>query len=513
MSHVSHVSEQGCVRRSIDEPEGVLSLTLVQAAQLVNKDSRLLGQGVSDPYATLDFVADTVLYRFKSFTIKDNLNPVWNFLCQVPVEDSKTVSDIAIKLYDKDEFSKDDPLGEVAIPRSVIKRARESGAEQDFWLMLTNTETGSVRSRVSWSSLSPRPPVHNDDQALVIVHLHSCANIFAKRESKPDVVVSVTINKKTKVSSKTVANPDPIFEDRMLILSDNPTVDDVKIDVIDMKNDKLAGSVSIELTQLLNRADLCLFDETFQLTNKGALTSGSVRMTLALRYLHPTSPLPGPTSEVEEKQTEEENIFDIGLRENDQSDNVEFNKKEQNMKVENDNSSKQSKTNSSSARENGKNMGTVAPTVPPPPPPQKKLVSNGNRIIKSNSVNFNSLTKSAPNGKTKSLPKKDAGPRIHLSVKYNQTTSVVSLIVHKVANLGGVTHKKLPNPYVKTYILENLFSSNKRDVHSKKKTKTKKGTFNPVFEETLEYFVPQYELQYHKLEVESVVIFIEYSVI
>ena len=66
---------------------------------------------------------------------------------------------------------------------------------------------------------------------------------------------------------------------------------------------------------------------------------------------------------------------------------------------------------------------------------------------------------------------------------------------------------------MKTYILENLFSSNKRDVHSKKKTKTKKGTFNPVFEETLEYFVPQYELQYHKLEVESVVIFIEYSVI
>ena len=148
-------------------PQGVLNLTLVQAKQLVNKDSRLLGQGVSDPYATLDFVADTVLYRFKSFTIKDDLNPVWNFLCQVPVEASRTVSDIAIKLYDKDEFTKDDPLGEVAIPRSVIKRAQDTGTEQDFWQMLTNTETGSVRSRVSWSSLSTQPAIQNDDQVIM----------------------------------------------------------------------------------------------------------------------------------------------------------------------------------------------------------------------------------------------------------------------------------------------------------------------------------------------------------
>ena len=69
--------------------------------------SRMLGQGVSDPYATIDFVADRALHRFKSFTVKDNLNPVWNFVTQVPVEDIATVSDINIKLFDKDEFTKD----------------------------------------------------------------------------------------------------------------------------------------------------------------------------------------------------------------------------------------------------------------------------------------------------------------------------------------------------------------------------------------------------------------------
>ena len=350
----------------------------------------------------------------------------------------------------------------------------------------------------------------------MIVHLHSCSNIFANREVKPDVVVSVTINKKTKVSSKTVANCDPIFEDRMLILSDNPTVDDVKIDVIDMKNDKLAGSVNLELTQLLNKPDLCMFDETFYLTKKGVLTSGTVRMTVALRYLHPTSPVQGPSAQSEKDKIGEENIFDIGLKENvELLKSVGESQTEKNLKEKEAEFFKERQIAAKSIPHTGgseieeivhKATKDVPAAAPPPtavPPAQKQQQSIGYKLPKSNSINgpFTNLTKSAPNGKAKSLSKKDAGPKIHLSVKYNKTTSVVSLIVHKVANLQGVTHKKLPNPYVKTYILENLFSSNKRDVHSKKKTKTKNRTFNPVFEETLEYFVPHYDLQYHKLEV------------
>ena len=311
----------------------------------------------------------------------------------------------------------------------------------------------------------------------------------------------------------------------MLILSDNPTVDDVKIDVIDMKNDKLAGSVNLELTQLLNKPDLCMFDETFYLTKKGVPTSGTVRMTVALRYLHPTSPVQGPSPESKMNETVKENIFDIGLKENDESmESVGKDHTEQKIKVKKSQVSKDESRESKPILTSGGNktkeslpkLGTVVPAAAPPPPPPQRIQqqpSNGYKLTKSNSVNgpFNSLSKSAPNGKAKSLSKKDAGPRIHLSVKYNKTTSVVSLIVHKVANLQSVTHKKLPNPYVKTYILENLFASNKRDVHSKKKTKTKKRTFNPVFEETLEYYVPHYDLQYHKLEVQNHAAYVCYN--
>ena len=273
----SRISEQVCTggdgggggggARSLEEPDGVLSVTLVEARQLVNKDNTLLGQGVSDPYATLQFTADKSVARFRTATVNNCLSPVWECLCQTPVESLDTVSDLTVRLYDKDRFTADDPLGDCVVPVSVVRRAQSSQSDQDFWLMLNNVASGSVRLRVSWSRLSTRPVRHKDEAALVVVCLHSCHNISSSQDQAPDPVVSVSVNKATKVSSKSYANSDPIFEERLLLFSNNPTVDDVKIDVIDMKTDKVAGSVTVELSQLLSREDLCISDETFTLGN------------------------------------------------------------------------------------------------------------------------------------------------------------------------------------------------------------------------------------------------------
>ena len=86
--------------------------------------------------------------------------------------------------------------------------------------------------------------------------------------------------------------------------------------------------------------------------------------------------------------------------------------------------------------------------------------------------------------------------KVHLTIKFNPNTSVVSVVVHRVTNLNETSHTFLPNPYVKTYLVEAVYSSNVRDIYSKKKTKVKKSTVNPVFEDTLEYFIPQYNLKY-----------------
>ena len=56
----------------LEEPDGVLSVTLVEARQLVNRDNTLLGQGVSDPYATLQFSADNTTHRWE-LNFKNNI--------------------------------------------------------------------------------------------------------------------------------------------------------------------------------------------------------------------------------------------------------------------------------------------------------------------------------------------------------------------------------------------------------------------------------------------------------
>merc|ERR1711971_943326 len=97
--------------------------------------------------------------------------------------------------------------------------------------------------------------------------------------------------------------------------------------------------------------------------------------------------------------------------------------------------------------------------------------------------------------------RRDTRPKVHLTIKFNPNTSVVSVVVHRVTNLNETSHTFLPNPYVKLYLVEAVYSSNVRDIYSKKKTKVKKNTVNPVFEDTLEYFIPQYNLKHHRIEV------------
>ena len=76
---------------------------------------------------------------------------------------------------------------------------------------------------------------------------------------------------------------------------------------------------------------------------------------------------------------------------------------------------------------------------------------------------------------------------MHLTIKFNPNTSVVSVVVHRVTNLNETSHSFLPNPYVKTYLVEALYSSNVRDNYTKKKTKVKKSTVNPVFEDPFKW--------------------------
>lgn len=62
-------------------PQGVVRVHLLEAKNLVAKDTYMLGmiKGKSDPYATLRVGNN----HFKSKTIKEELNPKWNEVFEV----------------------------------------------------------------------------------------------------------------------------------------------------------------------------------------------------------------------------------------------------------------------------------------------------------------------------------------------------------------------------------------------------------------------------------------------
>ena len=244
---------------------------------------------------------------------------------------------------------------------------------------------------------------------------------------------------------------------------------------------------------------------------------------MSLRYLLSNFPVPSqvPNFNTMNKQNKEaESIFDVPAEKQDQQDlkikQISSGKKEimsslkdlkENVKdlqeklkeIENPINIEIKVPREDKKLENGQKHGNGIPKekLQAIKNTKHKTVANGKHPVgKSNSMNV------TLNGSKNTSIKKDSGPKIYLSIKYNTKTSVVSLIVHRVVNLQEINNNKnLPNPYVKTYILENLWSSLKRDVHTKKKTKTKRRTNNPVFEDTLEYFVPANDLQFHKIEV------------
>jgi len=93
-------------------------------------------------------------------------------------------------------------------------------------------------------------------------------------------------------------------------------------------------------------------------------------------------------------------------------------------------------------------------------------------------------------------------PKVQLSLKYSLRTMTLTVVVHRARNLQETPHSLLPNPYVKFYLLESIgVSHNIRRANSKRKTNIKKNSVNPLFEETLIYYLMPDEMRSSRLEV------------
>uniref|UniRef100_A0A8C2XBD1 Extended synaptotagmin 1 n=1 Tax=Cyclopterus lumpus TaxID=8103 RepID=A0A8C2XBD1_CYCLU len=105
--------------------EGVLRIHLVEAQNLIAKDNFMGGmvKGKSDPYVKIRVAGIT----FRSHTIKENLNPIWNELYEV-ILTQLPGQEIQFELFDKD-IDQDDFLGR--FPTALMTEGKYFNEKED----------------------------------------------------------------------------------------------------------------------------------------------------------------------------------------------------------------------------------------------------------------------------------------------------------------------------------------------------------------------------------------------
>ena len=136
-------------------------------------------------------------------------------------------------------------------------------------------------------------------------------------------------------------------------------------------------------------------------------------------------------------------------------------------------------------------------------PELKIKTEEATKFLRENSVEKNNLVNIYTNPKPKQPAKFEPPmPKIQLSLKYNLTTLTLSVVVHKIRNLQETSISWLPSACVKTRVIEmSRPGANRRVNNTKRKTKTQRRNTSPVFEETLEYFLPVGDIRKKRLEV------------
>lgn len=107
------------------KPQGRLSVTIIKANDLKNME--MIGK--SDPY-TVVYIRP--LFKVKTKTINNNLNPVWNETFELIAEDKETQS-VVLEVFDKDVAAQDSRLGVAKIP--LISLEPETPKEMELRLL------------------------------------------------------------------------------------------------------------------------------------------------------------------------------------------------------------------------------------------------------------------------------------------------------------------------------------------------------------------------------------------
>jgi len=133
---------------------GSVTVEIVAGRNLAAKDKT----GFSDPYVILKLLGTEKkkkkVKKYKTKTIKQTLNPSWNFSVTLPVKDVK-LEVLNFVCMDKDMLSRDDFMGELNLP---LREIQEQGNSVNDWYTWDTNEKGEVVSGEVQLKIKLTPP-------------------------------------------------------------------------------------------------------------------------------------------------------------------------------------------------------------------------------------------------------------------------------------------------------------------------------------------------------------------
>ena len=457
-------------------PDGVLRIKVLEARDLVAKDFKILGNnGTSDPYINLVVGAE----KFTTSVKPNSLNPTWNETFEMFVEESNRRT-VEVSAFDRDRMpSKDESLGSKTLAMSALL---ETGY-QDIWFALEGAKTGKLHLQLTWLRLNADSDVVKAAagttpskkstlaRAALVVHIESASNLPRSRSSNTacNPVCKVIVGPSTQKTNKLMDTANPVWEQSLSFLVQDPEYQDAKFQLWDHKKDRLLGSFCVKIRGLLDKEKMTI-NKAFHLDD----CSQDATLTAKLTLMGLTTPNANTDEDLEALPNEiypngGERIGPVGGER--VTPNLERSGGETPQKDSNEDASDDSgkgETSSLNRTSSGKSDNGKSSRL--------GLFLRRARMFSSSSALDQEFKQVNPQGE------------INVAIVYREKAKRLVIGVFQARDLTNDHDNKSDiNPYVRIYLLPD------RSRSSRLTTDVVKQTSNPIFSETLWYGVESLE--------------------
>lgn len=269
---------------------------------------------------------------------------------------------------------------------------------------------------------------------------------------------------------------EPVWEQGFTFLVGNPDNDTLQLKIMDQKTDKEIGRFTYILSALLEKQNLEIVSQPFQLQKSGP--ESKITMSMSLRIFKKSENIDEDTVSIgsSDRVSSTGTTSEINISRQSSIKTLPDVKQQQDARV----STSSAGPDSVSIQEEPFEITSTS-------------VFQSGRDSSDNSETGSSLLHRTPST-TSSAGSAGLG-RIQLTTRYSVQRQRLVIIVHKIMNIPLKDPSNIPDPYVKIYLLPG------RSKESKRKTNVVKDNCNPVYDATFEYIISSAELLMSELEI------------